>query len=84
MMWNGYEGWGWGFGALHMLGIWIVLILAVAVPVVLLTRWMGAASEKRGDPDRPTRSALDILKTRFARGEIDAKEYEEKKRLLSD
>jgi len=30
------------------------------------------------------RSAFDILRDRFARGEIDRAEYEERKRVLSD
>ncbi len=76
MMWGGYEGWGFGF--LHMLGFWVFLILVLAV----LVRGLGVWPAQRDIPGRANESALDILKARYARGEIELKEYEEKKRVL--
>jgi len=67
-------GWfGMGFG---MLLFWGVLILIV----VLLVRWL--VSEQRKDPPPSHASALDILAQRYARGEIDRTEYEQKRRDL--
>ena len=74
-MW-GNGGWDWwGFGALHMLLYWGVLILIL----VALVKWVfgvpGGRTEERG-------RALDILKERYARGEIGKEEFEQKKRDL--
>ncbi|MBI2600453.1 SHOCT domain-containing protein [Candidatus Daviesbacteria bacterium] len=69
-------GWG-GFGILGwvtMLAFWILLILGV----IALIRYLGGWS-KRGDEGRST---LDILKERYARGEIGKKEFEEMKKEL--
>lgn len=63
-----------GFGWLSMLIFWILLILGV----VALIRYLGG-SRKRNDEGRPP---LDILKGRYARGEIDKKEFEEIKKDL--
>jgi len=72
--WGEYGyGWGMGFG---MLLFWGVLIAAI----VLLAKgsWGSGVGEKR---DRE-KSALDILKERYARGEIEREEFEQKKRDL--
>ena len=80
-MWGG--GWyGMIFGPLMM----IVVIAAIVVVVVLLVRWLGGPGTGAG-PASPAGSetrALDVLKERFARGEIDADEYQERKRIISD
>ena len=70
------------FGSVFM----ILLVIAAVAAVVLLIRSFGVGgifssdTGKRQDGDR----ALEILKERFARGEIDAKEFNERKQLLSD
>ena len=62
-----------GFGMLFMALFWMALI----VGGVLMVMWgMRQGGVSRGD------SALEILKQRYARGEIDQQEFEEKKRDL--
>lgn len=76
MMGNGFGGWGgMGFGSLWMWIFWIVLIAGV----VLLVRWM---SRGAGSVGPPAESALDVLKRRYASGEIGREEFEQKKRDL--
>ena len=70
---------GWIFGPFMML---VFLALAVAV-IVLVVRWLGGSGA--ATPPAPSRkTALDILKERFARGEIDQEEFEQRKRVLED
>ncbi len=73
--------WGWGpmmFGMLMM----VVFMGGFILVIVLAVRWIGGSSADR-TPSPASKSALDILNERFARGEIDKKEYEEGKNLLS-
>ncbi len=78
-MWDG--GWhGWFFGPIMM----IVFIAVAVVVVVLLVRWLGGPSHHSA-PLHPTgKLPLDILKERFARGEIDKEEFEERRRVLDE
>jgi putative membrane protein len=79
MMWNYHSGygWWWGFGALNMLLYWGMLILAIA----LLAKWLFARGGGGTPPARhPDKTALDILKERYARGEIGKEEFDQKKR----
>ncbi len=79
MMWDG--GWhGWFFGPIMM----IVFIAVAVVVVVLLVRWLGGPGIGGAPYHPPGKTPLDILKERFARGEIDKEEFEERRRALGD
>jgi len=76
-MWGGYDyGWGMGFGMISMVLFWVIVVLGI----VVLVRWIGTGSTGAGQT--PAKSALDILKERYARGEIGREEFEQKKRDL--
>ena len=76
MMGGGY-GMGW-FGPIIMIAFWI----AVIVGIVFLIRWIVISTRSTGQRVHPEDSALEILKRRYARGEIGKEEFEEKKRDL--
>lgn len=83
-MWNGH-GWGMGgdfgmgFGMIISVLFWVLVI----VGVVLLVRWLGAGASQQPSAPRPE-TPLDVLKKRYARGEIGKEEFEEKKRDLQE
>lgn len=78
MMWS----YGGGFGMLFGFFFMILILAAVAIGILLLLRALGFMEAAGRSPN--TDRALDILKERFAKGEIDAKEFDERKRHLAD
>lgn len=62
MHWN-----GWGMGWMWL--TWVLILLAVVVLVI----WLAGSMRT---PVRSERSAEDILKECYARGEIDKNEYQ--------
>ena len=68
-------GFDWGMG----LGGWLWMILAVVLVVVVLWALVSAIpGRERHTTDDPAQ----ILKVRYARGEISQAEYEQARRLL--
>jgi putative membrane protein len=77
MMWG--SGWhGWFLGPLMMV-FWLALLVGA---VVLIVRWLGASGRIEPRLDKAGTGALDILRARFAKGEIDKAEFEERRALL--
>lgn len=81
MRYGGYPmmyGWG-GFGWIFTLIFWFLVIVLIAS----LIGW-AAKKDRRSDEESDKEDTpLEILKMRYAKGEIDKKEYEEKKKELS-
>ena len=64
----GGGGWMWGLGGLTMLLVWGVVVAGI----VLLARSLGGRDV--ASPREPT--ALDVLKRRYASGELTREQYE--------
>jgi len=72
MMDYGFAGMGGFGGGLFMILFWVLVIAGTFALIKYFT------NSNQGTPS--TKSALDILKERYARGEIDKEEYETKKK----
>ena len=74
------DGYGMGYGMGYGIGIlglifWLLVIIGLGLLIKYL--WTG------GGTKREQESALEILTKRYARGEINKEEFEEKKKDLS-
>lgn len=76
MMWGPYGGSGMWLG---MLFFWFFFILIV-IGTGLFIWWLASTQTRQQRP--PESSALEILKERYAKGEISKEEFEEKKKDL--
>lgn len=73
MMWGNH----WMYGG-FMLIFWILLI----VGIVFFIKWI--VQQSSSDKVRPKESASEILKKRYAKGEIGKEEFEKKKKDIAD
>ena len=84
-----FVNWGWGlmgpgmmygFGGGWFMGIVMILFWGLIIGVIIgLVRYFGGVSHN----DSHGNSALELLKMRYAQGEIGKEEYEEKRKSLS-
>ncbi len=72
------HGWGMGWGWIIGIGI-LVLVVWLIVKVINQSNRPPTGGTGGGSSEK---SALDILKDRYAKGEIDKEEFEERKKDL--
>jgi putative membrane protein len=75
--WSEFGWFGMGFGWVFMILFWGVILLGIAA----LVRWLVAG--RSADPGTERKTAIEMLRERYARGEIGRDEYEQKLRDLS-
>jgi putative membrane protein len=78
MMYGWWDGSSWPWYGMIFGPVMMIVYLVI---VALIIAWLLHAVGLGWRPEN--RSALDILRDRFARGEIDRSEYEERRKLLS-
>ena len=73
---NGHMMDSWGMG-------WMMIVFwgLVLIGMILVIKWILLLSK---DNKKSEKSYIDILKERFASGEIDLREFEEKKKILTE
>lgn len=76
MMW----GWGGWIGMIFMIIFWILVIAGA----IYLIKWLVGNFQKNRDSSPGTNRALEILKERYARGEISREEFNKAKQDLLD
>jgi putative membrane protein len=77
-MMNGYDGHGWGMG--WGMGWWWIIGLIILIAII----WIAVKTMNKNNSTVKTngKSALDFLKERYAKGEINKQEFEERKKDL--
>jgi len=71
--------WLWGVGMLIGMGAFVLFWVLVLAGVALLIRWLWVQARPTAKAEE---SALEILKRRYARGEITREEFETTRRDL--
>lgn len=78
--WGMHPGpWMWGAGGLLMMLMMLVFWGVVIAAIVIGLRWL-VSQGRQQQPDR----ALDILRERYARGELSKEEFEARRQDLRD
>ena len=75
--------WEWGFGGgwFFMIFIWLIVIAVVAVVIVLIVNSAKQSQGRSPGLDSSHSSAVEKVKERYAKGEIDREEY---KQIMED
>lgn len=79
-MMGDWATWGPGYGFVGMIVMMFFWVLII-VGIVLIVRWLFTRGAQK--PSSTDETALEILKRRYARGEINKEEFEAMKRDLT-
>lgn len=79
MMWGYGFGWGWLLMSFGMV-LWIALLVVL---VWALIRWLDGKKASSPPSDTSGTSAIELLRQRYARGEIDTATYEQMREHLT-
>ena len=72
------SAWNWDYWPIHHFFFGPLFMIAIfAICMMMMMMWMMRSHRHGG-----ARSALHLLKERYARGEINQAEYEERRRVL--
>ncbi len=72
----------WGMGGFGVIFVILIVILVIAGLIIFLPRLKQKYTTNEVETSSGRSNALEILKERYARGEIDKTEFEEKKKDL--
>jgi putative membrane protein len=77
-MWHGHEGMGWWmvFGG----AMWLIFVVLIVVLVIAVIR---PSTTQRGEARRED-DAMEIARSRYARGEISREEFEQLRKHLME
>lgn len=74
-------GWGFGFGGIFMLIFWGLLIWAI-IALIRSGSEGGCCARHKNESNHSKNNALDILKERYAKGELSAEDFEKMRKNL--
>lgn len=79
-------GWGTGYGVMGWAGwLWPILMLVFWVALIATIVWLvGGLFRRSSRPAETSGDALEILKRRYAAGQITREEFMEGRKLLQD
>jgi putative membrane protein len=73
--WGSMMHYGFGYGGMFM---WIIFLIVIGLLIYLIVK----AQKTKGQPPTQNETPLDILKRRYAKGEIAREEFERMKKDL--